>query len=68
MLELIELSLGFRDATPEALYVVFQAVAFIIQFTKAGGQPVDSPRPFPQRSGYRRALPDVLAIAAETGH
>ena len=42
-LELIKLTLGFREATPELVYVAFQAVALLVQLTEADGQPVDSP-------------------------
>ena len=42
-LELIKLTLGFREATPELVYVAFQAVALLAQLTKADGQAVDSP-------------------------
>ncbi len=41
--ELIELTLGFREATPELVYVAFQAVALLVQRTKADGQAADSP-------------------------
>ena len=34
-LELIELTLGFREATPELVYVAFQAVALLVQLTEA---------------------------------
>ena len=42
-LELIKLSLGFREATPELVYVAFQAVALLVQLTEANGQPVGNP-------------------------
>ena len=42
-LELIKLALGFREATPELVYVAFQAVVLIGQLTEADRQPVDSP-------------------------
>jgi hypothetical protein len=42
-LELIKLTLGFREATPELVYVAFQAVALLVQLTEADGQPVDRP-------------------------
>jgi hypothetical protein len=43
VLELIKLTLGFREATPELVYVACQAVALLVQLTEADGQPVDSP-------------------------
>jgi len=42
-LELIKLTLGFGEATPELVHVAFQAVALLIQLTEADGKPVDSP-------------------------
>jgi hypothetical protein len=67
-LELIELTLGFRDATPELLYVAFQAVALVVQLTEADGQPVDSPGQFLRRSRFRRALGNALTTTAKPGH
>src|SRR5580704_9151186 len=67
-LELIKLTLGFREATPELVYVAFQAVALLVQLTEADGQPVDRPGQFPRRSGFRRAPDDTLTIAAKPGH
>ncbi len=64
-LEQIKLTLGFREATPEPVYVAFQAVALLVQLTEAGGQPVDNPGRFRQRSGFQRAL---VTIAAKPGH
>jgi len=42
-LELIKLTLGFREATPELVYVAFQAVTLLVQLTEADGQPVANP-------------------------
>ena len=42
-LELIKLTFGFREATPELVYVAFQAVALLVQLTEADSQPVDNP-------------------------
>jgi hypothetical protein len=42
-LQLIKLTLGFSEATPELVYVAFQAVALLVQLTEADGQPVDRP-------------------------
>ncbi len=42
-LELIKLTLGFREATPELVYVAFQAVALLVQLTETDGQPVGNP-------------------------
>ena len=42
-LELIKLTLGFREATSELVYVGFQAVPLLVQFTEADGQPIDNP-------------------------
>jgi hypothetical protein len=67
-LELIQLTLGFRDATPELLDVARQAVTLVVQLTEAGGQPVDSPGQFLRRSGFRHGLRDAPTIAAEPGH
>ncbi len=43
-LELIKLTLGFREATPELGYVAFQAVALVVQLTETDGQPADNRR------------------------
>ena len=40
--ELIKLTLGFREATPELAYLAFQAVALLVQLTEADGQFVDN--------------------------
>jgi len=68
VLELIQRTLGFRDAAPELLYVAFQAVTLLVQLTEADGQPLDSPGQVRRRSGCRRALDDALTIAARPGH
>src|SRR5689334_9670380 len=63
-LELIELTLGFRDATPELLDVAFQTVPLIGQFTEGDGQRFDGPGRFRRQSGLRRAL----TLADKPGH
>ena len=63
-LELIKLTLGFREATPELIHLAFQAVALLVQLTETDGRPVDNPR----RSGFRRARDDTLTVAAKPGH
>ena len=67
-LELIQLVLGFRDTTPELLYVTFQAVTLVDQLTEPDGQPVDSPGRYLRRSGCRCVRGDALTIAAKPGH
>ena len=43
-LELIKLTLGFGEATPELIDLAFQAVALLVQLTETDGRPVDNPR------------------------
>ena len=42
-LELIKFIFRFREATPELVYVAFQAVASVVQLTEADGQLVANP-------------------------
>jgi hypothetical protein len=67
-LELIELILGFGEATPELVHVTCQAVTLLVELAKVAGQPFDSPGQAAQQSGFRRALGDALTIAAKPGH
>ena len=64
-LELIELILGFGEATPELVHVTCQAVTLLVELAKVAGQPFDSPGQVARRSGFRRALSDALTIAAK---
>src|SRR5204862_3529389 len=64
ILELIELTLGFRDATPELLDVGFQTVALTGQLTEGAGQRLDGAGQFRRQSGLRRAL----TLADKPGH
>jgi hypothetical protein len=67
-LEPIELTLGFREATPELLDIAFQAVTLTGQVTELAGQLVDSPGQFARRPGFRRMLDAAPTITAEPGH
>src|SRR5690349_623900 len=67
-LELIELILGFGEATPELVHLTDQAVTLLVEVAKVAGQPFDGPGQVALWSGFRRTLRNALIIAAKPGH